>query len=541
MRSETMPEYHPGTEIEIHDAVPQSLFRNAIPNTKRYMKHNKVSAQDIANACYEGDYEKLDEMLATGNEKQLFNGDLNQHVTSLTPLHMCAMTGQTECVELMLRAKADPHVRELVVFGEDPEEAKTALDYARDFGWFDTAELLEQGEKTYPYGWYLPEGPTANTKQYGGFEWKTRPPKGWYFQRPGAAVRQGLDPAKYGGYDLTTQMRQAAEAAEAQVAKAAQSVFVPLADPPLPIGLLFPGEGSQYVKMFATVQDIPTVKKMFEDAEEILGYDLLQVCLSGPESRLGQTSVCQPAMFVAGLAGVEKLRGEREEAVTRAQVLAGLFVGEYAALCHAGVFSFKDGLKLVKLRGEAMEEASAVGKQLMISVAGLEKETLAALCAKAAEATGGISQIANELFAKGYCCSGTEAAIMHLKELVENAKALQAKVHSSSGAFFTSLMEPAQDKLAKALDEMLPTMSPPKMTVFMNCSGEPMRPGTDPKIIAELLKQELTSCVLWDTCVKEAISDGVSEFYEVGPMKQLKSMMKRIDRKAWGSTKNIEV
>merc|ERR1712032_654937 len=131
----------------------------------------------------------------------------------------------------------------------------------------------------------------------------------------------------------------------------------------VPVGLLFPGQGSQYVKMMSTVKDIPAVQDMLKTADDILGYDVLELCLKGPESKLEETRYCQPAMFIAGLAGVEKLRGEREEAVTRPQVLAGLSLGEYTALCVAGVFTFEQGLKLVDTRGKAMQEAAQIGSR----------------------------------------------------------------------------------------------------------------------------------------------------------------------------------
>merc|ERR1712241_1660592 len=100
---------------------------------------------------------------------------------------------------------------------------------------------------------------------------------------------------------------------------------------------------------------------------------------------MGETRYCQPAMFVGGLAGIEKLQEERPEAVSRCAVMAGLSLGEYTALCAAGVFSFEDGLRLVKLRGEAMQEAATKGKQLMLSVAGIEKAQLTDLCKEAAK------------------------------------------------------------------------------------------------------------------------------------------------------------
>merc|ERR1712039_645837 len=170
-------------------------------------------------------------------------------------------------------------------------------------------------------------------------------------------------------------------------------------------------------------------------AKEILGYDLLDICLKGPEEKLEETQYCQPAMFVAGLAGLEKLRSENQNAAENFQVAAGLSLDEYTALCAAGVFTFEDGLKLVQVRGKAMQEAAEIGKQAMLSVAGIEKPKLQALCSNAAKAHGpnAVCQIANELFPKGFSCAGTEKAITVLKDLAEKNGALQAKVLKTSG------------------------------------------------------------------------------------------------------------
>merc|ERR1711920_6048 len=180
-----------------------------------------------------------------------------------------------------------------------------------------------------------------------------------------------------------------------------------------------------------------------------------------------------------------------------------------------GVFSFEDGLRLVKLRGEAMQEAAKVGKQAMLSVAGVEKAKLEGLCKDAAakEGAGAVCQIANELFPKGFSCAGTEEAITKLKDLAEKAGALQAKILKTSGAFHTSLMGPAKEKLGKALDEMLPKMSPPRHTVYMNATALPMKPGISPRDIVGLLKDQLTKPVLWEPCVKGMIKAGVTEYY----------------------------
>jgi len=529
-----MPEVHP-------DGVAGGGFRCAIPNAKRYMKRNRWTAEDVARAAYEGDLELLEALLSKGDELDLFNGDLNAHVQaehsitklSYTALHLASVAGQTECLELLLRAKADPHIRESMPYGRDPEEGVTALDLAKKCGWDDCVELLEQGEKSYPYGYYQPFGTGNNSKCYGCWEHGTKPSKGWYMMRPGAAQLQGLDPKKYGG--------ELADPEDEGDDKIAAVLSAAPAQKPLPIGLLFPGQGSQYVKMMAGLKDHPVVKDMLQKANDILGYDLLKLCLEGPEAKLEETAYCQPAMFTAGLAGVEKLRGEKEEAVTRCQVMAGLSLGEYTALCAAGVMTFEDGLRLVKLRGEAMQEAAAVGKQKMLSVAGLEREKLEELCKQALAKDKGVCQIANHLFPNGFAVGGTEGAINELKDLTEKAGALQSKILKTSGAFHTPLMQPAQDKLSKALEEVLPSMQPPKFTVWMNASAEPMRPGTDPKEIVELLKRQLTNQVLWEPSMRAVIGEGVTEFYECGPQKQLKAMMKRIDPEAWKNTKNIDV
>lgn len=312
--------------------------------------------------------------------------------------------------------------------------------------------------------------------------------------------------------------------------------------PALPVVLMFPGQGSQYVKMLEKVKDIPAVQDILQKSQTILGWDLLELCLQGPEAKLEETQYCQAVMFVAGLAGYEKLRLEKPQAVDSPMAVCGLSLGEYTALCVAGVIDFEDCLRLVKIRGEAMQEAAAMSKQLMLSVAGLELEHLTSLCEEAKKSDPGCHcQIANSLFPKGYACGGSEVAIMALMELTKEAKALQSKVLKTSGAFHTPYMRPAQEKLAVALDEVLPRMKPPRCPVYMNVTGAPVAEGTDPSIIVQNLKLQLTENVKWETIMRRVIQAGGKEFYEIGPMKQLKAMMKRIDADVWKTTSNIEV
>jgi len=130
---------------------------------------------------------------------------------------------------------------------------------------------------------------------------------------------------------------------------------------------------------------------------------------------------------------------------------------------------------------------------------------------------------------------------MTLMELTKTAQALQSKLLKTSGAFHTPYMKPAQEKLAVALDEVLPRMKPPRCTVYMNVTGGPIESGSDPSTIVENLKLQLTENVKWEMIMRRLIQAGGKEFYEIGPMKQLKAMMKRIDGNVWKSTSNIEV
>jgi len=271
---------------------------------------------------------------------------------------------------------------------------------------------------------------------------------------------------------------------------------------------------------------------------------LLKLCLEGPEEELEKTKFCQPALFVGGLAGMEKLRKEKSDKVSRAKCVSGLSLGEYTALCAAGVFSFEDGLRLVKLRGEAMQEAATTqGKQLMLSVAGLDRKALDAICEESRKEEGpdATCQVSNALFPNGFSCGGTEKAINICQAKCEKAGALQAKILKTGGAFHTKLMQPAQVKLNAALDETLPRMSSPKVTIYMNYTAEPVQAGGSLDTIVENLKQQLTNPVLWEPTCQKMIKAGISEYYECGPMKQLKAMMKRIDVKVWKTTTNIDV
>lgn len=496
----------------------ETCFVSAFANPARGQKCNAQTLEVLCETAYGGDAKKLEVLLKTGDADAIFNGDVNLHWTDVNALHMASMAGQEACCKLLLEARADPHVRTVVPDGKDPQSGEKARDKALKFKHQNVADLLRKAEEATPPGQYQADGIGNNRKLYG--PQKVKAPK------PAKAPEPAAAPA-------------AKPAAKAAAAPAP----APAGGKPLPVALLFPGQGSQYVKMLDIAKDLPEVKDMLAKAGPILGFDLLDLCMKGPEDKLAETKYCQPAMFVGGLAGVAKLRAEKPEAVANAQACAGLSLGEYTALCAAGVLSFEDGLRLVKLRGEAMGEAAKLCKQAMVSVIGLERKDLDKLCDEAAKKEGpnGVAKVANVLFPKGFSCGGTEQAVNTLKDLAEKKGALKATILKTGGGFHTSLMQPAQEKLQKALDEVLPNMKPPRCAVYMNYTAKPLAAGSDPKEIVELLNKQLVNPVLWHDSVNAMIKDGVTEFYECGPQKQIKAMMKRIDNKVWAKTTNVEV
>lgn len=334
--------------------------------------------------------------------------------------------------------------------------------------------------------------------------------------------------------------KEAPAPAVEEVAKAEEPAK-PL-EPSLPVGLLFPGQGSQYVKMMSGVKDIPEVQELVKVANEVLGYDILEICLKGPESKLEKTEYCQPAMYLGGMAGVEKLRKDKPDRVERCQAVAGLSLGEYTALTVAGVFDFRTGMEIVKLRGEAMQEAAEASKQSMLSVAGLSRETLENLCNEAKTNPDDVCQIANFLFPNGFSCAGTAAAVEKLMQKAQKTQGcLQAKLLKTSGGFHTSLMQPARDRLVAKLKEMEPKMKSPRCDVYMNVTGKRITPATPPSEIIPMLGDQVMNCVMWEPAMQEMIADGVDEFYECGPMKQLKAMMKRINPTIFAKTTTVDV
>ena len=165
----------------------------------------------------------------------------------------------------------------------------------------------------------------------------------------------------------------------------------------------------------------PEAKKMFDVAADILGYDLLDVCANGPEERLNSTEVSQPAIYVSSMAALEKMKStpEGQADIDAVDVCAGLSLGEYTALAFAGAFSFEDGLKLVKLRGEAMQAAADAQPSSMAAIIGLTSDKCEELCKAASEQSGKDVRVANYLCKGNYAVSGAVEAIEKVEEIAK--------------------------------------------------------------------------------------------------------------------------
>lgn len=296
------------------------------------------------------------------------------------------------------------------------------------------------------------------------------------------------------------------------------------------VSFMFPGQGAQFVGMCGDLcKEVPAAKALFDDASEILGYDLLERCVEGPKELLDSTEVSQPAIFVASMAAVEKLRQEQgQEAVDAATCAMGLSLGEYSALCFADAISFKDGVKVTKARGEAMQAASDAVDSGMVSVIGLDKEKVAEVCEAASEKSGEKVQIANYLCKGNYAVSGSSKACDVLAEIAKpEFKARMTVKLAVAGAFHTDFMSPAVSALEEVLDTI--EIKKPRIPVVSNVDA---KPHSDPDTIKKLLATQVTSPVLWENTMDSMLENGFERAVELGPGKVTAGILKRFSKTA---------
>jgi [acyl-carrier-protein] S-malonyltransferase len=270
-------------------------------------------------------------------------------------------------------------------------------------------------------------------------------------------------------------------------------------------------------------ESLPAVRNLYDRAAEVLGYDLAKLCFSGPAEQLDSTLFSQPALFVTSLAALESLRAESPDVVLSCEAAAGLSLGEYTAMVFAGVTGFEEGLTLVQRRGAAMQEASDRTPSGMVSILGLERVQVEAICQQARH--GQVLEIANMLCPGNIVISGDNEACERAAELAPSFGAMKAIPLAVAGAFHTTIMRPADQRLAEALADV--PMHRPRLPVISNVDAQPHQ---DPEEIRQLLIRQILQPVLWEQSMRHLIQAGFDQFYEVGPGRTLRGLLRRIDR-----------
>ncbi|MHC4264705.1 MAG: ACP S-malonyltransferase [Planctomycetota bacterium] len=285
---------------------------------------------------------------------------------------------------------------------------------------------------------------------------------------------------------------------------------------------LFPGQGAQVVGMGRDIAEAyPAANELYETANEIVGYDLKRICFEGPVKKLNTTTISQPAIFVTSAAILEVLR----DSLPKADSLAGLSLGEYSALYAAGLISFEDGVKLVQRRGEAMQAASDATKGGMLGIIGLDEEKVRQICddARGDDLLEGV----NFNCPGQIVVSGSIEACERAEKLAVEHGAIKAVRLDVAGAFHTDIMSSAAEALRKALDKVEIAM-PDDVKIIANINAEYY---LSPDEVKDGLCRQLTSPILWQKCMEHLISEGVEDFYEIGPRRVLTGLMRRINRK----------
>jgi [acyl-carrier-protein] S-malonyltransferase len=280
---------------------------------------------------------------------------------------------------------------------------------------------------------------------------------------------------------------------------------------------LFPGQGSQYVGMAKDLfEKSVEAKEMIRTADDILGVNLSYIMFNGPEEKLKQTQYTQPAIFLHSVILASIIR------TIDANVAAGHSLGEYSAYVASGTIQFHEAIKLVRVRGVAMQEAGDQNKGTMAAIIGLEPANVENICKEASSA--GVVQCANFNSPGQIVISGSVDGVKKAMELCKNTGAKMVKELVVSAAFHSPLMLSAKEKLNAALDAT--NFYKTKFPVYTNVTAKPVDGVAE---IKSKLYEQITAPVRWEEIIVNMISDGVVEFYEIGPGNVLQGLVKRIN------------
>lgn len=292
----------------------------------------------------------------------------------------------------------------------------------------------------------------------------------------------------------------------------------------------FPGQGSQTVGMGKALSDqFSEARSVFEEVDDALGEKLSSVMFEGPEDVLTLTANAQPALMAVSMAVIRVLEKNGLDLKNKVSFVAGHSLGEYSALCAAGTFSLADTARLLRIRGNAMQEAVAVGEGAMAAIIGLEENIVAEICSSVLGE--GVCEIANDNGGGQLVISGATKAVNAAVKLATEKGAKRAILLSVSAPFHSSLMQPAAEAMHDALLDV--NKLAPSVPVVPNIS---VKPETDPDKIIELLVRQVTGRVRWRETVEWFAAHNVDTLFEIGSGKVLTGLARRIDRDLTGLT-----
>ncbi|MCG3175874.1 MAG: Malonyl CoA-acyl carrier protein transacylase [Candidatus Omnitrophica bacterium] len=285
---------------------------------------------------------------------------------------------------------------------------------------------------------------------------------------------------------------------------------------------LFPGQGSQYVGMGKDLYDAyPQARAIFDRAQAIVDFDLKAVCFEGPADKISQTRYSQPAIFVTSIAALEVFKAHSHFPRYAPAFAAGLSLGEATALVAAGAIGYEDGVRFVMQRGRFMEEAAAQNPGMMAAVLGTDLSVVEKVCAETGAEVGNLNA-PGQIVISGH--------LKKVEDAIEGLRAAGAKrviPLDVSGAFHSSCMDPACERIAKALASV--PIAAPGVPVVSNLTADV---EASPEDIRGNLVRQMNHRTLWEDSVRMMIGEGIRVFFELGPGKVLKGLLKKIDAEA---------